>query len=82
MLQGGHSWTGVVRCEASGQLPLDDVRMIADRTAAVLPLVASEAHLDPRAPQNLVPIAALEHELRHRMGDARLVYRAPRARPS
>jgi len=78
MLAGGHSWTGVVRCEASGQLPLERVRTIADRTAAVLPMVASEAHMDPRAPQNLVPIAALEHELRHRMGDQRLVYRALR----
>jgi hypothetical protein len=78
MLQGGHSWTGIVRCEASGQLPTQTVRVIADRTAAVLPLVASEAHLDPRAPQNLVPIAALEKELRHRMGDQRLTYRALR----
>lgn len=78
VLEGGHSWTGVVRCEASGQLPLAQVRTIADRTAAVLPVVASEAHLDPRAPQNLVPIAALERELRHRMGDPRLVYRALR----
>jgi hypothetical protein len=79
MLPGGHSWTGIVRCEASGQLPRDDVRAIADRTAAVLPLVASAPHIDPRAPQNLVPIAALERELRHRMGDPRLTYRALRA---
>jgi hypothetical protein len=79
VLQGGHSWTGIVRCEASGQLPRVDVRAIADRTAALLPLLASEPHLDPRAPQNLVPIAALEKELRHRMGDTRLVYRALRA---
>lgn len=78
-LTGGHSWTGIVRCETSGQLPLAEVRGIADRTAAVLPTVASEAHVDPRAPQNLVPIAALERELRHRMGDQRLVYRALRA---
>ena len=78
VLEGGHSWTGIVRCEASGQLPLEEVRTIADRTAAVLPVVASEAHLDPRAPQNLVPIAALERELRHLMGDQRLVYRALR----
>ena len=77
-LAGGHSWTGVVRCEASGQLPLEQVRAIADRTAAILPTVASEPHVDPRAPQNLVPIAALERELRHRMGDQRLVYRALR----
>ena len=78
-LAGGHSWTGIVRCEASGQLPVADVRGIADRTAAILPAVASEPHVDPRAPQNLVPIAALERELRHRMGDQRLVYRALRA---
>jgi hypothetical protein len=52
---------------------------MADRTAAVLPLVASQEHLDPRAPQNLVPIAALERELRHLMGDRGLVYRAIRS---
>jgi hypothetical protein len=68
----------VIRCEASGQLPTADVITIADRTAAILPLVASEQHLDPRAPQNLVPIAALERRLRHLMGDAGLVYRALR----
>ena len=78
-LPGGHSWTGIVRCEASGHLPLADVVAIADRTAALLPLVASEPHIDPRAPQNLVPIGALERQLRHRMGDPGLVYRALRA---
>jgi hypothetical protein len=78
MLQGGHSWTGIVRCEASGHLPKDDVRGIANRTAALMPLVGSEPHIDPRAPQNLVPIGALERELRHRMGDPGLVYRALR----
>jgi hypothetical protein len=76
---GGHSWSGVVRCEASGQLSRDEVVVIADRAAAILPLVASQEHLDPRAPQNLVPIGALERALRHRMGDPRLVYRALRA---
>jgi len=75
---GGHAWSGIVRCEASGQHPVADVVALADRTAAVLPLVASEPHLDPRAPQNLVPIAALERRLRHLMGDAGLVYRALR----
>ena len=78
MLDGGHSWTGVVRCEVSGQLPTRDAVVIADRTAAILPLVASEPHVDPRAPQNLVPIGALERELRHRMGDRGLVFRALR----
>jgi hypothetical protein len=42
-------------------------------------LVASEPHIDPRAPQNLVPIGALERQLRHRMGDPGLVYRALRS---
>ena len=78
-LPGGHSWTGIVRCEASGHLPAAEVVAIADRTAALLPLVASEPHIDPRAPQNLVPIGALERQLRHRMGDPGLVYRALRA---
>jgi hypothetical protein len=79
MLIGGHSWTGIVRCEASGVHTLADVVTMADRTAAILPMVASEPHIDPRAPQNLVPIAALERDLRHRMGDRGLVYRALRA---
>ena len=68
-----------MRCEASAHLPVERVRVIADRTAALLPLVASAPHLDPRAPQNLVPVGALERVLRHRMGDGGLVYRALRA---
>ncbi|MEP6759087.1 MAG: hypothetical protein ABJB55_07830 [Actinomycetota bacterium] len=79
LLDGGHSWTGIVRCEASGHLPLAETVMLADRAAALLPQVASQPHLDPRAPQNLVPIGTLERQLRHRMGDPGLVYRALRA---
>jgi len=78
-LAGGHSWTGVVRGEVSAALPLDRAAAIADRVAAVLPAVASEGHIDPRAPQNLVPIAALERELRRRLGDPGIVYRELRA---
>lgn len=78
MLAHGHSWTGIVRCEVSAQLPREEAVRIADRTAAVLPLVASEPHVDPRAPQNLVPIAGLERDLKHRMGDRGIVYRALR----
>jgi len=76
---GGHSWSGVVRCEASGSLPQSEVRAMADRSAALLPVVSSMEHIDPRAPQNLVPIAALERALRHLMGDRGLIYRAVRA---
>ena len=45
----------------------------------LLPAFASEAHKDARAPQNLYPIGGLERELRHRLGDAELLYRALRA---
>jgi hypothetical protein len=75
----GHSWSGIVRCEASAALDRGAVITIADRSAAVLPIVGSEPHVDPRAPQNLVPIAALERDLRHRLGDAGLVLRALRS---
>jgi hypothetical protein len=77
-LPGGHSWTGVVRCEVSSALRLAQAIAIANRTTALLPLLASQAHIDPRAPQNLVPIAALERELRRRLGDSGFVYRALR----
>lgn len=78
-LPGGHSWTGVVRCEVSSALAVDAAIAIANRTAAILPRVGSEPHIDPRAPQNLVPIAALERELRRRLGDPAFVYRALRS---
>lgn len=78
-IDGGHSWTGIARAEVSSHLDLDSARGVADRITAVLPLVGSAPHLDPRAPQNLVPIAALERELRRRMGDPAIVYRALRA---
>jgi hypothetical protein len=58
---------------------LDEVRRTADRTAALLPRFASRPHKDPRAPQNLYPIAGLERELRRRLGDAGVLYRALRA---
>lgn len=74
-----HSWAGIVRCEASASLDKQSVVRIADRSAAVLPTVGSEPHIEPRAPQNLVPIAALERDLRHRLGDAGLCLRALRS---
>ncbi len=73
---GGHSWSGIVRCESTASLPLPAVCRLADRTAALLPRVASAQHLDPRAPQNLAPIAALERHLKRMLGDPGLVYRA------
>ena len=74
----GHDWYGVVRCEVSASLGLADAQRLADRTAALLPGLAAEPHIDPRAPQNLVPIGALEKYLRHLLGDQGLVYRSLR----
>jgi hypothetical protein len=74
----GVPWSGVVRLECSAELPPADVTGLADLTARLLPPLASTPHKDPRAPQNLVPIGGLERELRHRLGDQQLLYRALR----
>jgi hypothetical protein len=72
----GHPWAGIVRCEASPDLPPAEAARLADLASASLPRFASARHRDPRAPQNLYPIAGLERELRRRSGDARLLYRS------
>jgi len=68
----------VVRLEFSGSLPLSEARVMANRFASSLPKYAGVAHVDPRAPQNLQPIGALETRLRHLLGDPRLAERATR----
>ncbi|MBW2736828.1 MAG: hypothetical protein JRH20_30970, partial [Deltaproteobacteria bacterium] len=78
-LNGGHAWSGVARCECTATLPLAQVQEMANMTASLLPRFASSAHIDPRAPQNLVPIGALEKHLRRLLGDASLVHRALRS---
>lgn len=71
----GHAWAGVVRCEMSADAPIDEAAKVADMVTANLPRFASVSHKDPRAPQNLYPIAGLERELRRRLGDPQLLYR-------
>jgi hypothetical protein len=51
---------------------------LADRATRTLQRFASEPHKEPRAPQNLYPIAGLERELRRRLGDQQVIYRALR----
>ena len=79
-LPGGSAapWSGVVRGECSANLSVARAAALADLLTAALPRFASAAHKDGRAPQNLYPIAGLERELRHRLGDPQLVYRALR----
>lgn len=74
-----HPWAGIVRLEAAGALAPSEAVALAERTVATLPRYASQPHKEPRAPQNLVPIAGLERVLRARLGDAGFVQRALRA---
>jgi hypothetical protein len=73
-----HTWTGVVRCEVTGDIEAGEVIANADVVTATLPRFASQSHKDTRAPQNLHPIAGLERELRRRLGDMQLLYRGLR----
>lgn len=78
----GHPWAGIVRCEVDATLSPDQAAMIADRTCLALPAYASQRHKDSRAPQNLIPVGALEYRLRHALGDARLLERQLRTMAS
>jgi hypothetical protein len=70
------SLTGIVRLEASSSLDLQKVRSLADLSTPLLPRFASAYGHDPRAPQNLYPIAGLENTLRHALGDPLVIRRA------
>jgi hypothetical protein len=72
-------WAGIVRLEVPQSAGLAAAVAVVDSVAATVPRYAGVAHRDPRAPQNLQPIGALETHLRHLLGDPRLAYRAVRA---
>jgi hypothetical protein len=74
------SLAGLVRLETAASLDLAAVRALADTSARYLPRFASDPARDPRAPQNLYPVGALEARLRHRLGDSLLIRRATLAR--
>lgn len=69
-------WSGVVRLECSAELTVEQAVRLANVSAATLPRYASSAIKDPRAPQQLVPIAGLEQRLRRMLGDTKLLQRA------
>jgi hypothetical protein len=71
-------WHAIVRLELPQSVGLAGAVKVADRAAAMLPRFAGVAHCDPRAPQNLQPVGALEDQLRHRLAPAALAYRAVR----
>ena len=73
----GSPWAGIVRVECSRRpAPPTEAIALADLSAVTLPRFASTPYKDPRAPQNLTPIAGLERRLRGMLGDARLLHRA------
>jgi hypothetical protein len=74
----GAPWAGVVRVECSADLPAAEAVTLAARSQVTLPRFASTEYKDSRAPQNLYPIAGLERELRRRLGEPNLLYRALR----
>jgi hypothetical protein len=74
----GAPWSGVVRIECAAALPVAEVIMLAGLSQRCLGRFASSAYKDSRAPQNLYPIGGLERELRRRLGDPKLLYRALR----
>jgi len=67
---------GLVRLEVASLDGIDAARALAELTCATLPRFAPTPGRDPRAPQNLYPVSALEGRLRHRLGDAALIRRA------
>jgi hypothetical protein len=75
---GANPWHAIVRLEFPQSVGLAAAVEVADRAAAMLPRFAGVAHCDPRAPQNLQPVGALEDHLRHRLAPAPLAYRAVR----
>lgn len=73
-----HPLAAVVRCEVVARSEVGPVAERASCLTAVLQRFGSQPHKEARAPQNLYPIAGLEHRLRHLLGDQRLSERALR----
>ena len=70
-----HELGGLARLELDGALPLAAAVALADRYVRALPRLASTPARDPRAPQNLTPVGALESRLTRRLGDGDVVRR-------
>ncbi|MCA9837877.1 MAG: hypothetical protein KC422_13250 [Trueperaceae bacterium] len=74
-----YSFAGMVRLQlAAGSRPeerLPEAIQLADSLTTLLPRFATKQHQDPRAPQQLLPIRALEAELKRKMGHPQMVRR-------
>ena len=72
---GDSELSGLVRCEVAAHVGAARAVELANATAQLLPRYAGIRGLHARAPQNLLPIAALEARLRRELGDARVLNR-------
>lgn len=73
--QGSQNLHGIIRLEISSEVPFEIVQEVANQTTLLIPHYASHPSRDPRAPQNLIPVGALEKELGRQMGDAAIIKR-------
>jgi uncharacterized protein len=70
-----HALVGIVRLELDAQMNIAQAQRIATQSALFIPHFASLPHKDPRSPQNLIPVGALEKELKRRLGNRDLLRR-------
>ncbi len=67
--------SGVVRLEVYAERGQEWAVAVADWSCLNLPKFAAKSFRDPRAPQQLMPVAFLESELGRRMGDPGIIRR-------
>ena len=73
--RGDSDFSGVVRLEVAASVGMEKAIMLAGRCGGLLPELKGRRALDRRAPQNLLPISALETFLRRKLGDERIIRR-------
>ncbi len=73
--RGDSDFSGVVRLEVAASVGLERAVELAGRCGSLLPQLKGRRALDRRAPQNLLPISALESFLRRKLGDERIIRR-------
>jgi hypothetical protein len=73
--RGDSELSGLVRCEVTEHVGVARAVVLANATTRLLPRYAGIRGLHARAPQNLLPISALEARLRRELGDARVLNR-------
>jgi hypothetical protein len=66
---------GIARLEVSEAVGIEAALRLANASTVILPRFVPSRWRDPRSPQNLLPIGALETTLRRHMGDGRLIRR-------